>query len=269
MKSLFKYDNYKIYLEELIKNYPGGRGYQSALAKAMNCQAAYLSQVLRGKVELTEDHGLKLVLFLKLNALESEYFLILLRHSRAATRELRHYLEQRRLEMVQHQDDLENKVRAKAARDSDAFLTKYYSSWIPLTIHAATSSEHFQTVEAIAERFSLSLQLVEENLAFLVKYNLVTQKQDRFIFSGESIHLPKSYALNEPFQVSLRTKVIEAIQKKNKSDLHFASTFTISKKSYKDILEILNKAIEDAHQVIHDSGTEEVYSICLDLFKVI
>ncbi|MBC7540935.1 MAG: TIGR02147 family protein [Bacteriovorax sp.] len=269
MLSPLKYVNYKEYLGDLIKSYPGGRGYQSILAKAMNCQAAYLSQVLRGKVELTEDHAIKLVMFLKFNSLESEYFILLLRLSRAATRELTSYLEKKRLEMVAHQDDMENKVRAKTARDSDTFLTKYYSNWIPSTIHVSTSSQYLQTVESLSLRFHLPIALVEENLAFLEKYNLVKKESGRWIFSGESIHLPKAYALNEPYQVSWRSKVIESIQKKNKENLHFSSTFTIDKNSYKEILEVCNKAIEDAHKIIHGSGTEEVYSICVDLFKVI
>lgn len=264
-----KYDNYKKYLEDIIKNYPGGRGYQSMLAKAMNCQAAYLSQVLRGKVELTEDHAIKLVLFLKLNSLEADYFILLLRLSRAATRELSLYLEHKRLEMVAHQDDMENKVRAKTARDSETFLSKYHSSWIPSTIHIATSSESLQTIESLSNRFHLPKTLVEETLLFLEKYNLVKRQNALWVFSGESIHLPKTYTLNESYQVSLRTKVIESIQQKNKKNLHFSSTFTMSKKSYKEILEICNKAVEDSHKVIHESGTEEVYCMCVDLFEVI
>jgi uncharacterized protein (TIGR02147 family) len=269
MNSPLKYDNYKKYLEDVIKNYPSGRGAQSILAKAMNCQAAYLSQVLRGKVELTEDHAIKLVIFLKLNSLESEYFILLLRLSRAASRELVQYLETKRLEMVAHQHDMENKVRAKTARDSETFLSKYHSSWIPSTIHVSTSSKELQKIENLAERFHLPMDLIEETLLFLEKYSLVKREGSRWVFSGESIHLPKSYALNEPFQVSLRTKVIESIQQKNKENLHFSSTFTIDKSSYKDILEICNRSIEDTHKIIHESGTQEVYCLCLDLFKVV
>ncbi|MGZ3808308.1 MAG: DUF4423 domain-containing protein, partial [Bacteriovorax sp.] len=103
----------------------------------------------------------------------------------------------------------------------------------------------------------------------LEKFHLVKREGMKWIFSGESIHLPKASALNGPYQVSLRTQVIKSIQEQSKKDLHFSSVFTIDKKSYKDILDVCNRAIEDSHKVIHESGTEEVYSICIDLFRVI
>lgn len=261
--------NYKEYIKDLLSQPGVVRGYQSKMAKAMNCQAAYLSQVLRGKVDLTEDHGLKLTQFLKLNDLESDYFLILLRMGRAVTKELKNYLEERRVELLTHRDDLKNKVGAKSARDTEAFLSRYFSSWIPLTLHIATSSAHFQSIEALAQRFNLDESVVKENLFFLEKYHLVERSGTQWKFSGESIHLPKTSALSEPFQVSLRTQVIKSIQHKSVNDLHFSSVFTIDKKSYSDILEICNRAIEDSHKVIHQSGTEEVYALSLDLFKVI
>lgn len=268
MISPFKHSNYKEFLQNLVNSPTSSRGLQSRLAKAMNCQAAYLSQVLRGKVDLTEDHGIKLVRYLKYNPLEADYFFILLRLGRAATPELRTYLEERRLELLTHQDDLANKVGAKSARDTESFLAKYFSSWIPLTLHVATSSKHCQSIDELARRFHLSEALVAENLFFLEKFGLVKRVGELWKFSGESIHLPKTSALNESFQVSLRTQVIKSIQEKSKEDLHFSSVFTIDKKSYKDILEICNKAIEDSHIVIHDSGTEEVYSLNIDLFRM-
>jgi uncharacterized protein (TIGR02147 family) len=267
--SPLKYSNYKEYLRDLLKDKGTERGFQSQMAKAMNCQAAYLSQTLRGKVELTEDHALKLTLFLKLNPLESEYFILLLRLSRAATPELRQYLEEKRVELAAKEEDLNNKVRAKSARDSEAFMARYFASWVPLTLHVATSSPHLQTVEKLAERFHLSPAVVEENLFFLEEYNLVKREGKRFKFSGESIHLPKTSSLHGVYQVNQRTQAIRSIHEKDKNSLHFSSVFTIDKKSYKDLLEICNKAIEDTHKVIHESGTEEVYSINLDLFRVV
>lgn len=268
MISPLSYRDYKDYLRELLAQKGQKRGMQSAMAKAMNCQAAYLSQSLRGKVELTEDHGVKLVGFLELNALESDYFLLLLRLSRATTPELRNYLESKRIELLKHRDDLENKVKAKSARDSDEFISQYFSSWIPTVVHVATSSNELQDAEAIAKRFSLDIVLVKETLNFLEQYHLVKKENGKFKFSGESIHLPKASSSNGPYQVSLRSEVIKSIQERaHEKTMHFSSVFTMDKKDYKTITEILNRAIEDTHKVIHGSGTEEVYTLCIDYFR--
>lgn len=268
MISLLNYRDYKIYLRDLLAQEGQKRGLQSAMAKAMNCQAAYLSQSLRGKVELTEDHGVKLVSFLELNPLESEYFLLLLRLSRATTPELRKYLEVKRVELLKHRDDLENKVKAKGARDNEEFISQYFSNWIPTLVHISTSSNELQNAEAIAKRFSLDLSLVKDTLNFLEHYRLVKKENGKYIFSGESIHLPKASSSNVPYQVSLRSQVIKSIQERShEKTMHFSSAFTIDKKDYQAIQEILNRAIEDSHKVIHGSGTEEVYTLCIDFFR--
>lgn len=272
-----KFENYKEYLIKLVK-VRKERGLQSQMAKAMGCQAAYLSQALKGKVDLTEDHAVRLAAFLKLNPLESEYFILLVRLGRATTPELRKYLEERRVELLEKEDELQNKVRAKGARDTEEFSAKYFSSFMPLLIHISTSSKHFQSVETLAERFNLSPVQIEATLKFLEEYHLVTKVFERgpkgpvekWKFSGESIHLPKNSSMNVPYQVSLRTLALKSIQeKKYKENLHFSSVFTMDKKSFKDILEILNRAIEESHKVIHQSGTEEVYSMAIDYFKVV
>lgn len=268
-----KFENYKEYITKLLK-VRKERGLQSQMAKAMGCQAAYLSQALKGKVDLTEDHAVRLAVFLKLNPLESEYFILLVRLGRATTPELRKYLEERRLELLEKEDELQNKVRAKGARDTEEFSAKYFASFMPLLIHISTSSRHFQTIETLAQRFNLSTVQVEATLKFLEEYHLVTKTFERgekkWKFSGESIHLPKNSSMNVPYQVSLRTLALKSIQeKKFKENLHFSSVFTMDKKSFKDILEILNRAIEESHKVIHQSGTEEVYSMAIDYFKVV
>jgi uncharacterized protein (TIGR02147 family) len=271
--SPLKFANYKEFLQKLIKARKE-RGYQSQMSRAMNCQAAYLSQVLKGKVDLTEDHAVKLAQFLKLNALESDYFILLVRLGRAATPELRKYLEERRVELLDKEDELQNKVHAKSARDTEEFSAKYFASFLPLLVHISTSSKHYQTVSELKERFGLSAVQIETTLKFLEEYKLVVRSfekgEEKWKFSGESIHLPKSSSMNVPYQVSLRTLALKSIQeKKFKENLHFSSVFTMDKKSYKEIFEILNRAIEDSHKVIHDSGTEEVYSMSIDYFKVV
>src|SRR5437868_6404098 len=141
MKTLFDYDNYSNYLRDYVYGEQTYRGIQAELAKSMGCQAAYFSQVLKGTAELTEDHALKLVQYLGYSELEAEYFILLVRLGRASTPDLASYLEKRRQKLVQQSEDLKNKVESKSLSDVESILSRYFTNWLPSTIHIATSSE--------------------------------------------------------------------------------------------------------------------------------
>src|SRR5206468_2329165 len=91
--SLLNYTEYKSFLRDLVKDPKAPRGLQSQLARVMGCQAAYLYQVLHGKVHLTEDQAFKLGRHLEFTAGEWEYFSTLWRIARASSPELIEHLK--------------------------------------------------------------------------------------------------------------------------------------------------------------------------------
>jgi uncharacterized protein (TIGR02147 family) len=269
MKSLFLYDNYRELLQDLVYGPEGTRGVQAQLAKAMGCQASYLLQVMKGKAALTEDQGLKLARHLKYSDIETDYLILILRMSRAASSELSQYLEEKRKTMYQQSLELQSKVKSKEVLSSHEFLGRYFGSWMPSTIHMATSSKHYQTAEAIAARFNIEASYVEETLQFLLQANLVVKEGKTYRYSTESIYLPRKSALNEAHQSGRRVQVLKSIAKANPEDIHFSSIFTLDKKDLETVKKIFTEAIEKSHTKIQASGSEEVYSICLDIFSVV
>jgi uncharacterized protein (TIGR02147 family) len=267
MANVFEYIDYRAFVRDLISSSKPKKGYQAELARVMGCQAAYLSQVLREKAEFTEDHSIKLVQYLSLSEMESEYFMTLVRASRAGTTELRAYLENKREQLKYQSQELKNHVDAKTAFESESFATRYFASWIPLSVHIATSSKNYQTVEQISERFQLSSKTVKETLLFLEQAGLVVQENESWKFFGGSVHLPKKSPMNEIHQVNCRLQSIKAIQARQVEDLNFFSTFTIDPKGFSELKKILTETIEKSQKLIHKSGTDEVYSLSIDLFK--
>ena len=90
--NIFKYDDYKKFLKDFIKNL-NRRGTITELARACACTHSYLSQVLNESPELTPDQALAATDFLQLTSFESEYFLMLVLKSRAATPKLKKFYE--------------------------------------------------------------------------------------------------------------------------------------------------------------------------------
>lgn len=268
MKSLFEYHNYRKFLEDLVYSKDAKRGTQVRIAKAIGCQAAYLSQVLKGKAELTEDHALKLARFLNLPSLGVDYLVLIVRLSRASSPDLRKYLEQHREKILKEVEEASSRVQATKPTLSGAELQRYFSSWIPSTVHMATSSSNLQTPEALAQRLRLPLKKTQETLQFLHQMGLVTEHQGAWQFSGKSLHFPKESSINTAHQISRRHQAIRSIEQENSENIHFSSIFTISEPAFRKLKSDLLNYIEDSHKTISSSGADDIHAICLDLFRL-
>ncbi len=268
-KSVFEMKDYREFLTEHLQAGQPKRGIQAEFARAMGCQASYLIQVLKGQAELTEDQTLRLAKHLDLKNLETEYLLTLLRQTRAASRELVGFLEQRRLALLEESQEFKNRIGAKSPATTKKFLGQYFSDPWPSTLHIATSSKSYQTVAALAERFGLSEKKVLGIMEFLEVNRLVRKENGNFVFEGESVHLPRNSPIHESHQVGRRLQALTALHKGDPENLHFSSVFTLDKKSHRELKKLFVQMAEKSHDVIHHGGTDEVYSICLDLFRVL
>lgn len=245
------------------------RGFQVRMAKAIGCQAAYLSQVLKGNSELTEDHALKLAIFLNLSGAATEYLVLLVRQSRASTPALRDYLERRRLEIVGEQEEVKSRVRSKSLHVDEATLFRYFSSGLPSLLHIATSSERYCTVEALAARFRLAPERVKEVLAFLEEIHFVEKKGNGWRYSTAPLHDPRESPANISHQLGRRQQVMRSIEENHPDDIHFSSVFTLDAATYGTLKSDLLDHIERSHRKIHAGGSDEVYQMCLDLFHAV
>lgn len=87
---LFAYDDYRAYLAVAIaRGRFGERGPRTQLASAAGCQAAYVSQVLKGESNFSLEQGDAISSFLGHKAEERSYFLDLIQLARAGTQDLR------------------------------------------------------------------------------------------------------------------------------------------------------------------------------------
>ena len=87
--SFFDNTNYRDVIRLKIKENDSVRGYQSRLAESAGCHSSYLSQVLKGQVNLTPDQGMAFCEFWNFDELHSDFFLSLLNLERAGTERLK------------------------------------------------------------------------------------------------------------------------------------------------------------------------------------
>lgn len=75
------------------------KGYKTKMAAG--CKIIYLSQVMIGTVHLTLEHAHGIATFWGLNALETDFFLLLVNQERAGSLALRRYYSEK-LKLVKH-----------------------------------------------------------------------------------------------------------------------------------------------------------------------
>jgi len=76
-QSIYAYNDYKRYLLAVLGGTGKRNGQRAELARAIRCQAAYLSQILNGSVHLNLEQALRVNQYLVHDPDECDGFLIL------------------------------------------------------------------------------------------------------------------------------------------------------------------------------------------------
>ncbi len=267
MKELFQYQDYRDFLEFLVGQRDSRKFTRSSLARAMGCQAAYFSQVLKGRASLTEEHGIKLCVYLGFNEVETDYFMVILRLGRSGHQVLTQYLEGQRKRLKRLGAEVDAKISKETNRISEELSHYYCSSWIPSTIHLATSCSSYQTVGSLAQRFGLQKEMVEFHLSMLEKYSLVKFGGHRWSFNGDSIHISKGSAQDLSFQTNNRIRSLSAIQARKERSVHYSALLSLDERTANEIREKVIETISDLLHRAEPAPAEEVYSVCIDFFQ--
>lgn len=266
-KTLFDHLDYKTYLNEHILDSPSkGRGMKLKIAEHLNCQSAFVSQVLNGIPHFSLEQGVKLNLFLGHTKEEARFFLLLLQLERAGTKELREYFLEEIKDILNKRSEIKNRIDIKKSLKPVDQQT-YYSTWHYAAIHMLLSIPEFQTPEKIVQRLNLGREKVIEILDFLENTGLAVKKGGYYEIGVTRIHLHKDSPQIQRHHTNWRLRAIDSIDNNLGQDLHYSSLVSMSSKDVPAVREILLKAIEDCRKVIKVSKEEEIQAICIDLFR--
>ncbi|TDJ06280.1 MAG: hypothetical protein E2O68_05145 [Deltaproteobacteria bacterium] len=96
MKTIFEYECYKKYLNEIIQNRPKrGRGTKKNLAEFLRCKTSLISAILSGDRDFSLDQAIKICQFFSLNPRERDFLIFLVGRERAATTDLKDYYDEK------------------------------------------------------------------------------------------------------------------------------------------------------------------------------
>jgi hypothetical protein len=263
--SLFQYLDYRKFLDDLIKSKPEkGRGERKKLADALDCQMAFVTHVMNGDKDFNHEQGLKAAKHFNLNEAETEFFLDLISHNRAGTRELRTFFEKRLSERKNTQEQLKNRLNEhQNLRQEDQ--AQYYSHWLYGAIHMASTVPALANVTALMKHFNLPEKDLMPILEFLSTNGLIIMESGTIKPGKAHLFLDASSPLTNQNHTIWRVKALNDLKENYVDDLHYSLCFSASHKDWPVIREHLLAAINDCLKVIRPSKEEKLGMICIDL----
>lgn len=269
MINIFDYTDYKAFLRDKETELSVfQRGFRSRLAEVLNCQNAYISQILNTHANFSLEQSYKLGQFLKFNESENRYFLLLIEVARAGTEELKNYfkkdIESMRLKHLNIKDRIES-AKSLSIENQNT----YYSSWVYPTIHMMITIPQYRTLNKISEALKISEEVTAEAMMFLVGAGLAIEKNGLFKPEATQIHLAKDSTLIQQHHTNWRIRAINSLTDKHKSEIHYSTVSSLSLEDAEKLKSKFVQVIQDYVKTVEPSKEETIYNFNLDFYSLI
>lgn len=266
-EELVLFDNTVDLLRALVGPDKRRTGLRKQLSTAMGCQATYLSQVLKGKANLSLEQALNLAKHLGWSESITDFFLLLVQKSRAGTRGLENHFHEKIQVFRAQRTKIENRVANNRSLSGDQ-KNQYYSSWLYSAIHIALSIPQLQSEEAILSHFCAPAGEIRKILNFLETTNLLKREGSKISIGPTHIHLGKDSDLLNKHLTHWRIRAINSIDTQLKEEVHYSVVMSLSKADVLKCQEIMIQAIEKCNSIVSKSPEETLYCQNIDFFKV-
>jgi len=241
----------------------------SKLADAIRVQRPYLSKVINGSADLSEDQLHLACEYFNISGDEKNYLDLLLQYSKSGLKERREFLKKQIHKFQSIKLDLKNNIEAERISPSNSQFSEYFLNPNMQIVHVALNIKHYQNLEVLANRLNLSKKHLSEILKKLEILKLIEFKNNKYSVINQSIHLPQDSNLLHPHQTLTRVKSIEHQQVKSQDaeNYSFSVTFSCDEEGRKKIQEDFVKYLKSVQKTVQNAGSEEVYQINFDLFS--
>lgn len=270
VKNIYSYDYYKSYLLDRVRTEPkAGRGVRLKMAKAIGCQVAYISHVLKADRHFSVDQAESITRFFGLNTDEAEYFIWLVEKERAGTVSSKAFFNKLINQKKDKYLQLKNRVDISNELD-DVAKSIYYSDSIYALIHMLVTIPKYQTFQSISEVVDVSKNKLLDVINFLKKHGLVIDNKGKLTASEKFIFLDKQSPLILQHHTNWRIKAIDHLRKNDDSgDIHLSMAVSLSEKDAMLIQKRISQFIQEVSETIKKSPEEKLMAFNIDYFSLL
>jgi len=262
---IYNYVDYKDFIRDWIHSLANkGRGERKKIATQLNCQMSFVTHVLSGDKDFNHEQIMIIGRHFCLSDAETDYLLCLLSFNRSGTQELKKYYR-KNLESIRLKNEkLKTRLKGESSLKFEDEVM-YYSNWIFAAVHMGSTISRIQDFEKMAEVLKIDKSELLPVVQKLNQMGLINFR-DRQIRPGNTrLYLDGHSPLIQHMHSSWRNKIIGLLSRDNTRNLHYTNCFSVSKKDFVRVKEILVQTIAATREVIGPSPEESLAVITMDL----
>jgi uncharacterized protein (TIGR02147 family) len=263
---IYQYEDYRLFLTDLIGKNASIKGFRTRLATAARCQKSFLSQVMTGTVHLTPDHAANIATYLKFDHDETSFFIDMVIYARAGSEALKTFLMERIAQSTMEKQKIANRFNEATQIDFQHHAA-FYSRWYVSATYMLLGQT--QNLDEISHRLGIALSVVESTVETLKRIGLTVRDEEGLLINKESNLFLKESPFRNAFLSSWRhVGSLKQQLPETKSDF-FTMIWSISKESKGQVKAIFLEAISAAKVICAaPQNEEELICVNLDFFDV-
>lgn len=269
--SIFNKLDYRENIKNLVQNrkkLDSSVTYQR-MAEFMRIQKAYLSQVIKGHRDLSQDQLYMAMDYLDLKDHEKEFMQLSLEYERSGILTRKRELK-KQLKMMQNKySKTSEHIDVDEVDGHGHNLDSYFLDPYNMLIHMCLSVPKLkQSPKEIAHSLMIPLSKVQSSLTELERMGIITVDKGKIIIIKDGIHIPKESPLFPVWRMHLNQLAQQRVQvlAENKC-YNFQATFGANQEVLDEIRSEFHKFIKKVQRLATDAKEEEVLHLSFDLFS--
>ena len=264
--NIFDLDDYREIVRARIAEMPKrGFGQLSRLANDLGVNATFVSQVLNGAKNFSEEQAQMTAELFEFTEPETVFFILLVQRERAGTIKLKSIFQKQISERLKASKKIKGRVTTEIELTFQEQAV-YYSDWLYTAVHTLSSIDTYSSLEVIAEHLHVSRSKITDVANWLVEHGLCRLKGDHLTIGPRSTFVDRDSNLASRHHTNWRLRAVEKMQERKAEDFFFTAPFSVSESDFQAIRTELADLVSKIAKRVEKSDPEIMLTINVDLF---
>ncbi len=267
MVKIYHFNAYKEYVNSWIEQQPNkGHGEYRRLALALNISTTMISQIFKGDKDISMELACELTEYLHLSDDESDFFLLLVEHSKAGSYKLKARIQRQIKDRQEKAKKLENRLKKEQSLD-DHEKALYYSTWIYPAIRILSDIPEVNTVDEISSRLQIPKNQIIRILDFMIEKKLVVERGAKLHMGPTHLYLPPQDPMAIRNLQNWRQLAFQKMNFQTDETFFYSGQYALSREVAEIIRRTLPDFIEDILSQVKPSPSETTRCLNIDYFE--
>lgn len=239
------------------------------LSEACRIPKSYLSKVLGGGANLSQDQLYTICCELGFSAKERHYIALLLEYERSGVSTRSRELKDEIMAIQQKQLDTKEHIKYQESAKSLDEIASYYLDPQMQIIHAALSIDKYRAdPRLLTEKLGMTPEKLSSILSQLERLRIISISADKISVRSTSLHLPKDSPIYPPWRNLMRLASLKRLEAETSTDTYnYSVTFSCDETTRIEIQRRFLEFLKGAQDLVANAKEENVYQINFDLFS--